>query len=153
LFVVHVIQGLVQLLFARGDLMRSMKRRPFFTVALIFIFVATAFPVFAHHGRATYDETKLATIMGTVSAFQFSNPHAQLFLNVKDDKGKIEMWVGEGTSPNMLVREGWDRKTIKPGDQITATGHPARDGSYNMRIEKIVLPNGRELTFEGPGGT
>ena len=53
----------------------------------------------------------------------------------------------------MLVREGWDRKTIKPGDQITATGHPARNGTYAMRIEKIVLPNGRELTFEGPGGT
>ena len=107
----------------------------------------------AHHGRASYDATRVFTIMGTVSAFQFSNPHAQLFLDVKDGKGNIEKWVGEGTSPNMLVREGWDRRTIKPGDQITATGHPARDGSNNMRIEKIVLPNGRELTFEGPGGT
>jgi Family of unknown function (DUF6152) len=106
----------------------------------------------AHHGRASYDATRVFTIMGTVSAFQFSNPHAQLFLDVKDGKGKIEKWVGEGTSPNMLVREGWDRKTVKPGDMITATGHPARDGSNNMRIEKIVLPNGRELTFEGPGG-
>ena len=132
--------------------MRFLKRRQFFNAALIVSFLALAVPVFAHHGRATYDETKLATIMGTVSAFQFSNPHAQLFLNVKDNKGKIEMWVGEGTSPNMLVREGWDRKTVKPGDMITATGHPARDGSNNMRIEKIVLPNGRELTFEGPGG-
>ena len=107
----------------------------------------------AHHGRASYDATKVFTIMGTVSSFQFSNPHAQLFLDVRDDKGNIEKWIGEGTSPNMLVREGWDRKTIKPGDQITATGNPARNGTYAMRIEKIVLPNGRELTFEGPGGT
>ena len=107
----------------------------------------------AHHGRASYDATKVFTIMGTVSSFQFSNPYAQLFLDVRDDKGNIEKWIGEGTSPNMLVREGWDRKTIKPGDQITATGHPARNGTYAMRIEKIVLPNGRELTFEGPGGT
>ena len=132
--------------------MRFMKGRQLFNVALL-VSILAAIPVSAHHGRATYDETKLATIKGTVSAFQFSNPHAQLFLNVKDEKGKIEMWVGEGTSPNMLVREGWDRKTVKPGDMITATGHPARDGSNNMRIEKIVLPNGRELTFEGPGGT
>jgi hypothetical protein len=110
-------------------------------------------PMLAHHGRAYYDATKIVTIMGTVSAFQFSNPHAQLFLDVKDDKGKIARWIGEGTSPNMLIREGWDRKTIKPGDQITASGHAARDGSNSMRVEKIILSNGKELTFEGPGGT
>jgi hypothetical protein len=110
-------------------------------------------PALAHHGGASYDATKVFTIMGTVSSFQFSNPHALVILDVKDDKGNIEHWVGEGTSPNMLVREGWNRKTIKPGDQITATGHPARNGSNSMRIEKVVLPSGRELTFEGPGGT
>jgi Family of unknown function (DUF6152) len=115
--------------------------------------LVASYPALAHHGRATYDETKLATVMGTVSSFQFSNPHAQLFLDVKDNKGNIEKWIGEGTSPNMLVREGWSRKTIKPGDQITATGHPARNGTNAMRIEKVVLPDGRELTFEGPGGT
>jgi hypothetical protein len=91
--------------------------------------------------------------MGTVASFQFTNPHAQLIVDVKDGKGNIEKWVGEGTSPNMLVREGWNRKTIRPGDQITATGHPARNGANSMRIEKVVLPDGRELTFEGPGGT
>lgn len=116
-------------------------------------FLGMSHSALAHHGRASYDATKVFTIMGTVSSFQFSNPHAQLFLEVRNGKGKIERWVGEGTSPNMLVREGWDRKTIKPGDMVTATGHPARDGSNNMRIEKIVLSNGRELTFEGPGGT
>jgi hypothetical protein len=130
-----------------------MKGRLFFPVALMAGFLVAAVPAFAHHGRATYDETKLATIMGTVSSFQFSNPHALLILNVKNGKGNIEMWIGEGTSPNMLVREGWDRKTIKPGDTITATGHPARSGANSMRIEKIVLPNGKEVTFEGPGGT
>lgn len=130
-----------------------MRDKLYFPVAIMVFVLAAAFPAFAHHGRATYDDTKVATIMGTVSSFQFSNPHAELFLDVKDENGNIEKWVGEGTSPNMLVREGWDRKTIKPGDQITATGHPARNGSNAMRIEKIVLPNGRELTFEGPGGT
>ena len=130
-----------------------MKRRLLFLLALFAGLLAAALPAFAHHGQATYDETKLATIMGTVSSFQFSNPHALLTLEVKDDKGNIQKWIGEGTSPNMLVREGWDRKTVKPGDQITATGHPARSGAYSMRIEKIVLPNGKELTFEGPGGT
>ena len=104
-------------------------------------------------GAQVMTQRSFFTIMGTVSSFQFSNPHAQLVLDVKDDKGKIETWIGEGTSPNMLVREGWNRRTIKPGDQITATGHPARNGTNTMRIEKIILPNGKELTFEGPGGT
>jgi len=115
--------------------------------------LSACYPVFAHHGRASYDATRIFTIMGTVSDFQFSNPHVELYLDVKDDKGNIEKWIGEGTSPNMLVREGWNRRTIKPGDQITATGYPARNGANTMRIEKIVLPSGKELTFEGPGGT
>lgn len=127
------------------------SRLSFFTVGVSFL--AAAFPAFAHHGKATFDETKLATIMGTVSSFEFSNPHAEIYLDVKDDKGNIERWMGEGTSPNMLVREGWNRKTLKPGDMITATGHPARSGTNSMRIEKVVLPDGKELTFEGPGGT
>ena len=130
-----------------------MQKRILASVAAGFALLGISYPALAHHGRATYDETKLATIVGTVSSFQFSNPHALLILNVKDGKGNIEQWIGEGTSPNMLVREGWDKRTIKPGDQITATGHPARNGTNSMRIEKIVLPNGRELTFEGPGGT
>jgi Family of unknown function (DUF6152) len=129
------------------------KTRWLYSVALVSLASALAVPLFAHHGQATYDETKLATIMGTVSDFQFTNPHALLFLDVKDDKGRIEKWTGEGTSPNMLVREGWDRKTVKPGDLVTATGHPARNGSNAMRVEKVILPNGKELTFEGPGGT
>jgi hypothetical protein len=126
---------------------------PLIMVAVVVGLLFTSIPMSAHHGRATFDETKLATIMGTVSSFQFSNPHALLVVDVRNDKGNIVMWLGEGTSPNMLVREGWDKRTIKPGDRITATGHPARDGTNSMRIERIVLPNGKELTFEGPGGT
>ena len=130
-----------------------MRMRIMAPVATGIALLGVSYPALAHHGRASYDATKVFTIMGRVSSFQFSNPHAQVILDVKDDKGNIEQWVGEGTSPNMLVREGWDRKTIKPGDQITATGNPARNGTNSMRIEKVVLPNGRELTFEGPGGT
>jgi len=130
-----------------------MRKISMASVAAGIALLGASYPALAHHGGASYDATKVFTIMGTVSSFQFSNPHALLELDVKDDKGNIEHWVGEGTSPNMLVREGWNRKTIKPGDQVTATGHPARNGSNAMRIEKVVLPNGRELTFEGPGGT
>lgn len=130
-----------------------MNVRFWLPASLMIGLLPAAFPALAHHGKATYDETKFATIMGTVSSFEFSNPHAEIYVDVKDDKGNLERWMGEGTSPNMLIREGWSRKTLKAGDTITATGHPARSGAYSMRIEKIVLPNGKELTFEGPGGT
>lgn len=130
-----------------------MRKRIMSWLLTCIVLLGISHSAYAHHGRASYDATKVFTIMGTVSSFQFLNPHAQLLLDVKDDKGNIEKWVGEGTSPNMLVREGWDRKTIKPGDQITVTGHAARNGTNNLRIEKIVLPNGKEMTFEGPGGT
>ena len=114
--------------------------------------LAIAATAHAHHGRASYDDSKSFTIMGTVSSFEFSNPHALVVVEVRDEKGNVAKWVGEGTSPNMLMREGWNRKTLKPGDMITATGHPARNGTNSMRVERIVLPGGKELTFEGPGG-
>jgi len=114
-------------------------------------FFAVSVPVFAHHGRAGYDSAKLSTVKGTVSTVEFVNPHVQVRLDVKGSHGNVEKWLVEGTSPNMLEREGWNKNTVKPGDEITATGHPAKDGAKAMRIEKLVLPNGQELTFLGPG--
>jgi DNA/RNA endonuclease YhcR with UshA esterase domain len=115
------------------------------------LLLAISIPASAHHGRASYDATKLSTVKGTVTSIAFVNPHVQVFLNVKTGNGGVEKWLVEGTSPNMLVREGWDKNAVKPGDQITATGYPAKSGAKALRIEKIVLPNGREVTFEGPG--
>ena len=114
-------------------------------------FLAISAPLFAHHGRAGYDSAKIATVKGTVTAVEFVNPHVLLQLNVKANSGSVEKWQVEGTSPNMLVREGWLKNTVKLGDEITATGHPAKDGAKALRIEKLVLSNGQELTFLGPG--
>jgi Family of unknown function (DUF6152) len=125
-------------------------RGKFLLVAVIGLF-AGSFPVFAHHGRAGYDSAKLSTVKGTVTSVEFSNPHVRLHLAVKDTRGAVEKWIVEGTSPNMLVREGWEKNTVKVGDEITATGHPAKDGTNAMRIEKLILQNGQELTFLGPG--
>ena len=119
-------------------------------VVAIGLFVIN-FPIFAHHGQASYDGAKLSTVKGTVVSVDFVNPHVMVRMDVKNGDGSIERWIVEGTSPNMLVREGWDKNTVKPGDRITATGHPARDGAKAMRIEKLILSNGREVTFEGPG--
>ncbi len=102
-------------------------------------------PVFSHHGTASYDTTRLVTVKGTVTDFEFTNPHTEIHLDVKDDKGNIVRWIVETSSPNLLTRVGWNKNTLKPGDQITLTGNPAKDGSNLMRLKKIVMPDGKEL--------
>lgn len=103
-------------------------------------------PARAHHGEANYDLTKVVTVQGIVTNFQFINPHVQIFLDVKNEKGEIEKWVGEARSPAMLVRiGGWDKNTIKPGDAITASGYRTKNGDYVLRLVKIKLPDGREM--------
>jgi hypothetical protein len=114
-----------------------------FAVAVALL-VASA-PTFSHHGKASYDTTKLVTVTGTVTDFEFTNPHVEIHLDAKDDKGNIAKWTAETSSPNLLIRVGWNKNTLKPGDQITLTGNPAKDGSNLMRLDKIVTPDGKEL--------
>src|SRR5579864_14724 len=102
-------------------------------------------PVFAHHGTSAYDTTKLITVKGTVSDFQFNNPHVMISVDAKDDKGKVETWISEANSPNVLTRHGWDRDIIKKGDQITIIGYRPKNGARTLRLQKVVLSNGQEL--------
>jgi uncharacterized protein DUF6152 len=100
---------------------------------------------FAHHGASPYDTSKLTTLKGTVSDFQFINPHVVIAVDVTDEKGKSETWIGEANSPNVLSRHGWDRTIIKKGDQITVIGNRGKNGSKTLRLQKVVLSNGQEL--------
>jgi hypothetical protein len=121
-----------------------------FVVSLSTVFAVVlliSVPLLAHHGEVNYDTEKVVSVKGTVTNFQFINPHVQIFLDVKNDKGEIEQWIGEARSPSMLVRFGaWDKSTLKAGDVITATGHPTKNGSKVLRLQKILLPDGREMT-------
>lgn len=99
----------------------------------------------AHHGREMYDAQHQITLKGTVTKFDFVNPHVLLYFDVKDASGKVANWVGETGSPNMMRRGGWTKSSLKPGDAITVSGYPARNGSPSMRFMKIVLANGQTL--------
>jgi hypothetical protein len=118
------------------------------------VFVATTLslaqrPVLAHHGQAAYSNDKPVTITGTVSEWQFMNPHCIVSVDVKDETGKIEKWQGELTSPNHLVRAGWNAHSMKFGDAIQLTGWRAKSGANSLWITKTVV-NGQELkTAEG----
>jgi hypothetical protein len=100
-------------------------------------------PTFAHHGNAAYDETKPITLTGTVTEFDFVNPHTQLYFDVKSAEGKVTHWACETLSPGKLSRAGWSRDAVKSEDQVTITLFPVKSG------EPVGLL--RDLTFNRTG--
>jgi hypothetical protein len=104
-----------------------------------------AAPLSAHHGSAAYDPDHVVSVTGTVTAFEFSNPHVLVYFEAKTDKGGADPWQGELTSPNRLGRVGWTKRTLKPGDSITVTGMAAKSGKHSLWIQKIIGPDGEPL--------
>jgi len=104
-------------------------------------------PLFAHHSNTIYDMQHPITIQGTVTGVEFINPHVQVRFEVKDDQGNIEKWVGVSGAPNALRRAGFNRNTLKAGDQITVDGHRAKDGSPIIEVEKIVMSDGTSFSL------
>src|SRR5262245_24525379 len=108
---------------------------------LLFIAAALLPPtaLMAHHSAAGYESTKQITVTGSVTEFHFVNPHVLIYMTGKDESGTTHKWQGELTSPNRLVRVGWTKDMMKPGDAIALTGYPAKDGGNSIRITKVVL--------------
>ena len=108
----------------------------------------------AHHSFAVhFVADKIVTVKGTVEEFSFRNPHGLLTLTAKDASGVEQHWRIETNSPNILRRRGWSEDSIKPGDQVTVDGYPARDGSPSMRVYRVTFPDGRELVGQRPDPT
>src|SRR6267378_5240882 len=114
-----------------------------FTLAVGFLIFSDR--LLAHHSAAPFDTEHAVTLKGTVTNFEWSNPHVFISLDVKGAKGNVEQWRVEGNSPNMLTRVGWKKEMIRTGDQITVTGSPAKDGKKIMRLHSVTLANGQEL--------
>jgi uncharacterized protein DUF6152 len=110
--------------------------------------------VFAHHGTGLYYGKDPVTLKGTVTEFEWANPHVQVYFDVKDDKGAVVHWACETLSPGKLARNGWSREALKPGDAITITLLPSRSGAPVGNLVKVVLPNGTVLGSrdDAPGG-
>lgn len=128
-----------------------MKHALFAFLATIFFVSTGAGPSYAHHGASMFDMNALVTRAGTVTDFQFINPHGMIYFNAKDEKGTVQKWSAETRGgPNVLTKVGWTKDTLKEGDQITFVGHPAKDGSNSMRLAKVIFPDGRELSPDLP---
>ncbi len=129
-----------------GDNVRYF-RAVFFAAFIGLLALAPA--AFAHHGTANYDTGKTVSVKGTVTGFDFVNPHVQIYWEAKDASGTVQKWQGELTSPNRLTRVGWTKSTLKNGDTITISGYPTKSGSNEIWIQKVVLADGTELQTGG----
>ena len=102
-------------------------------------------PLFAHHSTAMYDMNNPVTVNGVVKRFEWTNPHAFVYLEVKDAKGAMVEWEVEMMSLNHLRGYGWTSKTVKAGDMISCTGSPAKSGAPSMISNRMKLADGREI--------
>ena len=126
-------------------------RTPFIAIAVVLgtaLFQAT--PALAHHSNVAFEVTKVVTITGVVKDFQWRNPHTWVILTVDDGNGGKVEWAVEGRAPGVLLRAGWTRSSIKPGDTITIDMSPAKDGSKSGLIARVTKADGTILANAPP---
>jgi hypothetical protein len=126
-----------------------MTRRQFLALGpggLLFL----ASPVFAHHVWPV-SRDKAITLRGTVTSYTFANPHVMIGLDVTDDGGRVEKWQVGGPSTARMAGNGWGRETLKGGEVITAVGYQFSDGQKILRLDKVVMPGGKEMFLYGRG--
>ena len=112
------------------------------------LFAAT--PALAHHSNVAFEVTKVITITGVVKDFQWRNPHTWVLLTVDDGKGGKVDWAVEGRAPGVLLRAGWTKNSLKPGEMITVDMSPAKDGSKTGLVARVTKADGTILANAPP---
>ena len=127
-----------------------MNNRFVVAMCLMIAFLAFSIPMSAHHGtNISYDHSKTLVLKAIVTEFRYANPHAQIYFDVKDEKGNIQNWAGELTSPYNLAQGGWTRKRsvqeLPPGTELTITLWPSKAGTPAGVITKITNSKGEQV--------
>ena len=120
-------------------------------LALVFVIlslVSSAVTLSAHHSWPI-SRSQLVTVKGTVMEFAWENPHPMITLEVRAADGKLEKWLVGGPAINRMEANGWTKTTVKPGDVITGIGYQFADGQKIIRLERVVLADGREMRLYG----
>jgi hypothetical protein len=115
------------------------------------VLLGVATPAWVHHSGAMFDTTKEQTITGTITEFNWTNPHSSFKVAVTNAAGKEEIWAVEMNSPQNLIPQGWKRTTLKQGDKVTVVVRPLRDGKPGGSYMSITLADGTRLSGNGPG--
>lgn len=111
--------------------------------------LSVSVPLFAHHGTSVFDTDKTLTLKGTVTEWDWSNPHCLLQFDVKNESGQRVHWIAETQNPANMVYAGWGKASFKTGDEITVTLMPTKNGLPYGRINQVVLANGKTLSASG----
>ena len=119
-------------------------------LALAALAAFTVIPARAHHSFVMFETTKRTTLTGTVTSFEWSNPHCYIEVDVKDDTGAVKHWSIELGSPSILQQGGWKFNTLKKGMEVTLTLNPLKNGNPGGLLIQADLPDGRKLG-NGPG--
>jgi len=113
--------------------------------------LGSAAPALAHHSFAMFDMAQEKTISGTVTDFQWTNPHSWIWLEVPTSAGG-EQWGVEGMSPNFLERRGWSKNTLHRGDKVSVVIHPVKNGGKGGSFVRVTLPDGKVMDMMGGAG-
>ena len=121
----------------------------FSSIALAAVAVAQlSFPAWAHHSHANYDTDAFTTVSGTITEVVWTNPHVWIYMEVVNGQGRPQMWAMEGGSVTSLMRGGWQRNSIKPGDKISVRCNRLRDGSEGCLLGFVTNINGTAMDKE-----
>ena len=123
-------------------------KKAFYVAALVLVTLAAAVTVSAHHAWPV-SYSKLVTVKGTVTRIEWVNPHPMFTLQVRNDDGQMETWTVGGPAPSRMEANGWTKGTVKPGDTITGIGYQFADGQKVLRLERVVLEDGKEMRIYG----
>ena len=115
---------------------------------LVALALVPSVPLSAHHSWPV-NFSKLVTVKGTVMEFAWENPHPMITLEVRTDDGKVEKWLVGGPALNRMEANGWTKTTVKTGDVITGTGYQFSDGQKIIRLERVVMADGKEFRLYG----
>lgn len=126
-------------------------RHKSFRILLTAVPLILSVPLAAHHGAASFDVGREVTLKGTVTEWVWSNPHCFLKIDVKDASGAVTRWVVETQNPTTMTQGGWSRRMFTPGDEVTVTLQPYKNGAPIGLVRSVVLPDGRKLGAGGGG--